>query len=99
MDWGLEAPLRYLTENRVQPLEQFGYERLDAPDDGFAGRLAPLLDDSSRLYVFHMPDNTVFQGRREALEAAAAARGLALVMEEAFYDRSGRPVYVVVRAE
>ncbi len=99
MDWGLDAPLRYLTANRVQPLEQFGYDRLDAPDQGFGGRVAPLLDDLSRLYVFHMPDNTVFQGRREALEAAAVTRGLTLALQEAFYDRSGRPVFVVLRAE
>ena len=37
-----------------------------------------------------MPENTVFAGRREALQAAAAAKGLELTVVEAFYDRSGK---------
>ncbi len=34
LDWGLDAPLRFLTAGRVQPVEVFGYERLDAADEG-----------------------------------------------------------------
>lgn len=36
LDWGIDAPVRYLTENRVRPLEVFGYEDIDVPDAGFA---------------------------------------------------------------
>lgn len=99
LDWGIDAPVRYLTENRVEPLEIFGYERLDAPDPGFEQRAAQFLADPSRLYIVRLPENTVFAGRREAMEALAAAQGLKLTVVEAFYDRSGKTMFVVLRAE
>ena len=99
LDWGIDAPMRYLTENSVEPLEIFGYDRMDAPDPGFEQRAAQFLPDLSRFYVARMPENTVFAGRREALQAAAAARGLDLTLVEAFYDRSGKTMFVVLRAE
>ncbi len=40
LDWGIDAPVRFLTENRVEPLEIFGYDRMDAPDAGFEKRAA-----------------------------------------------------------
>ena len=99
LDWGIDAPVRYLTGNRVEPLEIFGYDRLDAPDPGFEQRAAQFLPDLSRFYIARMPENTVFAGRHEALQAAAAARGLNLTVVEAFYDRSGKTMFVVLRAE
>lgn len=99
LDWGIDAPVRFLTENRVEPLEIFGYDRLDAPDSGFEQRAAQFLPDLSRYYIARMPENTVFAGRREALQAAAAAKGLELTVVEAFYDRSGKTMFVVLRAE
>ena len=97
LDWGIDAPVRYLTGNRVQPLEVFGYERIDAPDAGFAARIGPLLDDPDRLVVLHTDEDTVFRGRRAALEALTAQRGLVLEEVAAFSERSGRPVFVLVR--
>lgn len=99
LDWGIDAPVRYLTENRVEPLEIFGYDRLDAPDPGFEQRAAQFLPDLSRYYIARMPENTVFAGRHEALQAAAAAQGLELTVVEAFYDRSGKTMFVILRAE
>ena len=99
LDWGIDAPVRFLTENRVEPLEIFGYDRLDAPDSGFEQRAAQFLPDLSRFYIARMPENTVFAGRREALQTAAAARGLDLTVVEAFYDRSGKTMFIVLRAE
>lgn len=97
MDWGLEAPVRYLTANRVRPLEVFGYERLDAPDAAVATRLIPFLGDANQLYLFHAAEDTVFRGRRETLAALAAEQGLQLNTEATFYERSGRPLVEVVR--
>ncbi len=99
LDWGIDAPVRYLTANRVQPLEIFGYERLDAPDAGFAGRAGQFLADPTRLYLAHVADETVFRGRREALEGLAAAAGSRLVTRETIHDRSGRPIFEVLGIE
>lgn len=97
LDWGIDAPVRFLTENGVQPLEVFGYQQIAEPDEDFAARVEPFLDDPTRLYALHAADDTVFRGRREALEQLAARRGLAVEEVAAFNERSGRPVFVVLR--
>ncbi len=97
LDWGLDAPVRYLTLGRVNPIEVFGYARLDQPDDGFAGRVAPFLDNPDNVYLAHSREDTVFGGRVEALSALAAAHGMALREEANIHERSGRPIFVVYR--
>lgn len=99
LDWGIEAQVRYLTSNRVRPLEIFGYQRLDAPDPDFAQRAGPLLSDPTRLAIVRMPEETIFQGRREALEALAAAEGLEVAVQEVVYDRSGKAMFAILGFE
>jgi hypothetical protein len=41
LDWGMDAPVRYLTAGSVTPIEIFGYASLSAPDAGFNERLRP----------------------------------------------------------
>ncbi|MER2598191.1 MAG: hypothetical protein ABTQ73_01575 [Caldilineales bacterium] len=99
LDWGIEAQVRYLTLNRVQPLEIFGYARLDAPDADFAERAAQFIRDTSRLYVVRMPEQAVFQGRSDALQQLAAEYAMKLVIRDAIYDRSGTVMYVLLATE
>jgi hypothetical protein len=99
LDWGIEAPVRYLTANRVQPLELFGYDRLQTPDAGLAERLAPFLESRNQRYVVHTREDTVFQGRRETLESLASQQGLKVIEEAVFRERSGRPLLVVLQLE
>ncbi len=97
LDWGIDAPVRFLTAGRVNPVEVFGYGRLDGPDADFAGRVAPFLDNPHNLYVAHIGEFSVFRGRVEALEGLAASRGQRLVEAARFGERSGRPLFVVYR--
>lgn len=97
MDWGIEAPVRFLTQNRVQPIEAFGYTRLDAPDEDFNRRVQELLSDPDRLYIFHMPEDVVFRGRDQALAALVREQGQDLAIVDAIYDFTGRPVFVLLR--
>lgn len=99
MDWGIEAPVRFLTQNRVQPIEAFGYTRLDAPDEDFPRRVQQLLAAPDRLYIFHMPEDMVFRGRDQALAAIVQQQGRTLTIVDAIYDFTGRPVFVVLRAD
>ncbi len=75
LDWGLEASLSFLTAGRVNPVEVFGYERLDAPDAAFAGRVDDLLADSNTVYIGPPPEKAVFRGRVEAMAELAAQQG------------------------
>ena len=99
LDWGIEAQVRYLTDNSVRPLEIFGYERLDMPDPGFAARAGQFLDDPTRLYLARAPQETIFQGRRAALEALAAEQGGHVATIERIYDRSGQAIFDVLGIE
>jgi hypothetical protein len=98
LDWGLSAPIRFLTAGRVNPIEVFGYDRMDAPDAGFAERMSGFLDDRNNLYLAHMPDATVFRGRVDALKTLAKAKGLYLKEAGRFAERSGQPLFVMYRA-
>ncbi len=98
LDWGLDAPVRFLTAGKVNPIEVFGYAPLDAPDAGFAARVSGFLDNPDNIYLAHAAEATVFRGRVEALSRLAAERGLALREEVRFAERSGRPLFVVYRA-
>jgi hypothetical protein len=97
LDWGLAAPVQYLTAGRVVPIEVFGYGRIDAPDVGFTERMSGFLDDPDNIYLAHMPDVTVFGGRVDALKALAAERDLELEEAGRFAERSGHPLYVLYR--
>ena len=98
LDWGLDAPLSFLTSGRVNPVEVFGYERLDAPDDGFAGRVKDLLTDSSIVYIGPPPEKAVFRGRVEAMTELAAQQGWVWLQEAWFSQRSGDVLFVIYRA-
>ncbi len=95
LDWGMDAQLRFLTAGRVNPLELFGYTRLDVPDDGFVERVRPWLDVPDAWYLAHSAEDTVFRGRVEMLTALAAERGAVLCEQARFSERSGRPLFLV----
>ncbi len=97
LDWGIDAPVSYLTQGRVTPIEAFGYDRLDQPDAAFAGRLAPFVANPDTVYLLHAPEFTVFQGRRDALQQLAAESGQKVELVEVFRERSGRPLIELVR--
>jgi hypothetical protein len=97
LDWGIDAPVRFLTAGRVQPVDVFGYDRIDAPDEGFAARLEPYMTTWLTPYISHAPDKTVFKGRTEAIAATAAERGKDWMEEVRIAQRSGEPVFILHR--
>jgi hypothetical protein len=98
LDWGIDAPVRFLTGGRVAPVEVFGYDRLEAPDDGFDARMEPFLRAPGAIFVAHVPEQRVFLGRMERLEQLAAGRGLRLEELSRFDERSGGKLFVIYRA-
>jgi hypothetical protein len=97
LDWGMDAPVRFLSENTVRPIEIFGYASPDAPDADFEARLALFLDNPDNVYLLHAPGQTVFGGRREVFMAAVAARGQVATLERTFAQRDGTPLYELWR--
>ncbi|MGC8837269.1 MAG: ArnT family glycosyltransferase [Anaerolineae bacterium] len=98
LDWGIAAPVEFLTEGRVRPLEVFGYESLEQPDAGFQERLRALVREPGRYHLFHAPEETVYRGRLEAYQAVLEEEGLQGRVVGTVHDRSGRLIFVVGEA-
>ena len=99
LDWGMDAPVRYLSEGTVTPIEIFGYASPDAPDAEFANRLAPFLENPDNVYLLHSDGATVFQGRAAAFFDSVAAQGLTAVRQQVFAQRDGTQLYEIWKVQ
>jgi 4-amino-4-deoxy-L-arabinose transferase-like glycosyltransferase len=99
MDWGIGAAVQFLTQGRVNPVERFGFEDLDHPSPNFAPDLAAYLQDQDTYYLFHASAETVYKGRREVFEELVRQQGLVPDGKRIIYDRSARPLFVVMEAD
>jgi 4-amino-4-deoxy-L-arabinose transferase-like glycosyltransferase len=94
MDWGLAAPVTYLTAGRVTPTEVFGY--VWQPDAELTPRLQRFIAQPAALYLWRAPDEIIFD-RSPEFKALYRPLNLEETIEAAFYERSGRPVLGVTR--
>ncbi|MEX1020830.1 MAG: hypothetical protein WDZ49_14305 [Litorilinea sp.] len=99
LDWGMDAPVRFLTENTVRPIEIFGYASPDAPDDDFVARLALFLDNPDNVYLLRDASQTVFAGRREVFLEQVQARNGTPVLAATFDQRDGTRLFELWRVE
>jgi 4-amino-4-deoxy-L-arabinose transferase-like glycosyltransferase len=99
MDWGIQATVQFLTQGRVNPVERFGFQNLEHPSTDFAVAMAPYLEDRDTYYIFHAPEETVYEGRREVFEELVRQRGLVPDGKRIIYDRSARPLFVIMEAD
>ena len=95
LDWGLAAQIGFLTAGRVQPVEVFGYTGIDEPDADFAERAGQFLGNQRTMYLAHVPEQTVFRDRVNALADLAAQRRLTLREEMRFNERDGTLLIMV----
>jgi hypothetical protein len=94
MDWGIDAPVQFLTRGAVNPIEIFGYEW--ESDEAFEERLVRFLPDPDNLYIFHSPGETIFH-RRQAFDRLVVEAGKVSRVEKVVLDRSGKSIFVLVR--
>jgi hypothetical protein len=99
LDWGFAAPVRYLSEGRVMPIEIFGYNSLHTPDADFVTRLQLFLPNTANVYLLHAPDATVFAGRREIFLQESIASGGQPVLEQTFSQRDGQVLIELWRVQ
>jgi len=99
MDWGIKTTVQFLTQGRVNPVERFGFQSLDHPNANFTADVAPYLEDRDTYYIFHAPPETVYKGRRDAFEELVRQRGLIPNGQRIIYDRSARPLFVVMEVD
>lgn len=94
MDWGLAAPVTYLTHGQVTPTEIFGYS-WDANTD-LTIQLEKFIVQPDSLYLWRAPTEIIFD-RSQEFKALYRPRLLVEHIEAAFYERSGRPILGVTR--
>ncbi len=94
MDWGLAAPVTYLTAGRVTPTEVFGY--VWQSDAELAPRLQRFMAQPATLYLWRAPDEIIFD-RSPEFKALYHPLKLEETIEAAFYERSGRPILGITR--
>jgi hypothetical protein len=94
MDWGLAAPVIYLTGGQVTPAEVFGYGWQS--DVQLSERLEQAINQPATLYLWRAPDEVIFD-RSDQFKALYRPQNLEETIEEAFYERSGRPLLGVTR--
>jgi len=94
MDWGLAAPVTYLTNGQVSPTEIFGYAWQPNPD--LTARLGSFIAKPSTLYLWRSPDEIIFD-RSQEFKTIYRPLNLEEDIEAAFYERSGRPILGVTR--
>jgi hypothetical protein len=94
MDWGIAAPVAFLTLGEVTPIETFGYDW--ETDADFAARLERFIDDPDSIYLWRAPDEIIFD-RSGDFSRLYEPRGLEEDILQAFYERSGRPVLGATR--
>ena len=94
MDWGLAAPLVYLSGGQVNAVEVFGYQW--QPDQQLTVRLEQFIAQPDTLYLWRTPDEVIFD-RSKAFKALYRPKSLEETIEEAFYERSGRPLLGITR--
>ena len=93
LDWGMEAPVRFLSEGSVRPVEVFGYSSLSEPDGAFIQRIEPFLQNVDNVYLLRAPGNELFRGRREAFERIVKERSGRLELEKVYAQQDGTPLY------
>ncbi len=94
MDWGLAAPVIYLTHGRVNAVEVFGYRW--QPDAELTARLQGFIAQPDTLYLWRAPAEIIFD-RSGQFKALYQPQNLEETIEEAFYERNGRPILGVTR--
>lgn len=99
LDWGIDAPVRYLTEGTVTPIEIFGYASPAEPDSGYTERLQLFIQNRENVYLLHAPGQTVFKGRRETFMREAEMLGRTPVLERVFTQRDMVPLFELWRLE
>jgi hypothetical protein len=89
MDWGLAAPVIFLTAGRVNAIEVFGYAW--QTEDRFNEIVIPYLRPQTATFLWRAPDEIIFD-RSPDFKALYRTRNLEETILAAFYERSGRPV-------
>ncbi len=95
MDWGFSTQLLLLSDGKIKKEEAF-VPMMYLPAEEKVSRLKPLLADVNSFFVFHAPPVESFP-LFDAFRLALDRYGVEAQPIRTFYQRDGRPIYLVYR--
>jgi hypothetical protein len=93
LDWGMKRPVQFLTHDRVNPLDAYGYETEPSPDT--VEGIRRLVSQPGNVYLVRTEEAGVAYPRFDIFSQAARNAGKSAQLERVFYQRDGFPVYEV----
>ncbi|MEO8284813.1 MAG: glycosyltransferase family 39 protein [Chloroflexota bacterium] len=93
LDWGFKRPIQFLTLDRINPDDAYGYE--EPPTSATLQAIADLVREPGNVFLFHTREAGIAYPRFDMFEAAARDIGKEPVLERRFFQRDGVPVYEV----
>ena len=93
LDWGIKRPIQFLTQDRVNPIDAYGYE--STPSEATKQGIRDLVSEPDTLYLFHHEQAGIAYPRFDLFTQLAANAGKQPVLERTFSSRNGQPVYQV----
>ena len=93
LDWGMKRPVQFLTLDRVNPLDAYGYEATASPET--VRGIERLVAEPGNVFLFRTAEAGVAYPRFDIFSGAARDAGKTPVRERVFYQRDGSPVYEV----
>jgi 4-amino-4-deoxy-L-arabinose transferase-like glycosyltransferase len=93
LDWGIKRPVQFLTLDRVNPLDAYGYEAEASP--ATIEGIRQLVAQPGNIFLFRTPGAGIAFPRFDIFTQAARDAGKTVVKERVFYQRDGFPVYEV----
>ncbi len=94
MDWGIKSSVQIVSQGRVNPVEIFGYT--PEPGGAFLELLNSMLQSPEKVYIFKIPEMTVFQ-RQQAFTDMIEKQQKKADLEYTARERDGTPIYLVYR--
>lgn len=95
MDWGFSTQLLVHSENRIRKQEVF-FAWTDLREQERVERLLPTLADPSAVLVFHVPPFETVPSY-DFVTKSLKRYGLEAQPVQTFFQKDGRPIYVVIR--
>ncbi|HCU98959.1 MAG TPA: hypothetical protein DGM69_06410, partial [Chloroflexi bacterium] len=96
LDWGFAPQIQYLTNNRIKPIEIYGFTT--NPENDFHNRIDSFYPHTNTIYIMHTKDKT-FIDRYEHFNEYVAKIGYQTKKKNSILQTNGTPIFELFTIE
>ena len=96
LDWGFAPQIQYLTNNRIKPIEIYGFTT--NPENDFHNRIDSFYPHTNTIYIMHTKDKT-FIDRHEHFNEYVAKIGYQTKKKNSILQTNGTPIFELFTIE